>query len=413
MQYGLIGERLGHSFSKDIHGMIDNYEYELKEIPKGELDAFMKAKDFRGINVTIPYKQDVIPYLDEISDIARRIGAVNCIVNRDGRLLGHNTDYDGLKALILRNNIDMKGKKVLILGTGGTSRTATVVVEDLLAGNIIHVSRKAGDGCIDYEDAVKNHSDADVILNTTPVGMYPNSFGCPIDISKFGNLSGVIDVIFNPLRTELVLNALDRNIPAEGGLYMLVVQAIKAAERFHNKTYDIAIADNIFRTLASKKENLVLVGMPGSGKSTIARVLSKSDYSEVLDTDTLIVKRENREISDIFSSEGEKYFRDIESEVVKELSDKTGLLIATGGGTILRAENVHNLKRNGRIFFLDRPLKNLLPTSDRPLANSAEKITALYEQRYPIYTACADVIIDSSGDVDSVISQIRRIQFGE
>ncbi len=413
MQYGLIGERLGHSFSKDIHGMIDNYEYELKEIPKGELDAFMKAKDFKGINVTIPYKQDVIPYLDEISDIARRIGAVNCIVNRDGRLLGHNTDYDGLKALILRNNIDMKGKKVLILGTGGTSRTATVVVEDLLAAKIIHVSRKAGDGCIDYEDAVTNHSDADVILNTTPVGMYPNSFGCPIDISKFGNLSGVIDVIFNPLRTELVLNALDRNIPAEGGLYMLVVQAIKAAERFHNKTYDIAIADNIFRTLASKKENLVLVGMPGSGKSTIARVLSKSDYSEVLDTDTLIVKRENREISDIFSSEGEKYFRDIESEVVKELSDKTGLLIATGGGTILRAENVHNLKRNGRIFFLDRPLKNLLPTSDRPLANSADKITALYEQRYPIYTACADVIIDSSGDVDSVISQIRRIQFGE
>ena len=409
MEYGLIGEHLGHSFSKDIHGQIADYEYELKEIAKEDIDAFMKAKDFKGINVTIPYKQTVIPYLDYIDDNAKAIGAVNCIVNNNGVLTGYNTDFDGMRALILRNDLDLKDKKVLVLGTGGTSHTANAVAKSLGAKDIYTVSRKAGENVITYDEAVKEHCDTNVIINTTPVGMYPNTNGSPIDIGAFKNLEGVIDAIFNPLRTDLVMSALNTSLKSEGGLYMLVVQAVCAAEHFLNKTIDSNISDRIYKNLLSSKENIVLVGMPGSGKSAVSRKLSELTGKEVVDTDTLIVKKSGMEITDIFSKYGEDYFRNLETEVIGETSQRSGIIISTGGGAVLRNENVRLLKKNGKVFFIDRPLKDLLPTSDRPLANSAEKITALYETRYPIYLSSADKIINVTGDVKQVADSILEI----
>lgn len=408
MEYGLIGEHLGHSFSKEIHAKIGDYKYELKEIAADDLDAFMKERDFKAINVTIPYKEKVIPYLASISEGAAKIGAVNCIVNKDGKLYGYNTDFSGMRALILKNGIDMTGKKVLILGTGGTSKTAHAVCENLMAGTILTVSRRAGDNVITYEEAVKNHKDADVILNTTPAGMYPNTDGMPIDISEFDNLSGVIDVIFNPLRTNLVMDALSRDIPSEGGLYMLVMQAIVASEFFFDTKYDEALCDSIFKDILSSKENIVLIGMPASGKSSVGRRLSHMTGREYVDSDPLIEQKAGMSIPDIFEKFGEKYFRDLEAEVIKEISKESGKIISTGGGAVLRAENVHNLKKNGCIYFIDRPLKDLIPTGDRPLANSKEKIVKLYNERYPIYSSSADVVIDVKGNVEWTARQIIK-----
>jgi len=408
MEYGLIGEHLGHSFSKEIHNKIGDYNYELKEIAPEDLDAFMKAKNFMGINVTIPYKEKVIPYLDDISEGARKIGAVNCIVNRDGRLYGYNTDFDGMKALILRNNISLAGKKVLILGTGGTSKTAHAVAESLGAGEILTVSRRKSEGYITYEEAESVHSDASVIINTTPAGMYPNTDGKPTEISKYKSLTGVIDVIYNPLRTKLVMEASSMNIPSEGGLYMLVMQAVIASEYFFDTKYDKSRCDSIFNEILAGKENIVLIGMPACGKSSVGRRLSTRTGREYIDSDPEIEKKAGKTIPEIFEEHGETYFRDLESEVIKELSQKSGIIISTGGGAVLRMENVNNLKMNGRIFFIDRPLKYLMPTDDRPLANSKDKIIKLYNERYPIYTERCDVRIDVKGNVDWTTREIIK-----
>ena len=249
MTYGCIGEHLSHSFSKEIHNKIKTYEYTIREVPREELDTFMTERDFTAINVTIPYKQDVIPYLYEISDIARSIGAVNTIVNRDGKLYGYNTDFFGMKSCITRAGITLSGKKVLILGTGGTSRTAKAVAEDMGAGEIIVVSRSQKPGVITYEQAYALHRDAGVILNTTPVGMFPTPGISPIDISFFSSLSGVFDAIYNPLSSRLIMDAKERGIPAEGGLYMLVAQAVFAAEKFTGKTYGDACIEEIYREI--------------------------------------------------------------------------------------------------------------------------------------------------------------------
>lgn len=409
MEYGLIGEHLGHSFSKDIHGKIGDYKYELKEIAPDDVDAFMKEKDFKAINVTIPYKEKVIPYLDSISEGAKKIGAVNCIVNKEGRLHGYNTDYDGMRALILKNKIDMTGKKVLILGTGGTSKTAHAVCESLGAGEIITVSRKKSETTITYDEAVSDHKDAKVILNTTPAGMYPNTDGKPIELSSFEGLEGVIDMIFNPLRTNLVMEARKTGIPSEGGLYMLVMQAIVASEYFFDTKYDESLCDSIFKEILGTKENIVLIGMPACGKSSVGRRLSKMTGREYLDSDPLIEEKAGMTIPEIFEKFGEKHFRDIEAEVIKELSQRNGIIISTGGGAVLREENVYNLKMNGRIFFLDRPLRFLVPTDDRPLANSKEKIVNLYNERYPIYKERCDVRVDIKGNIDWTAKQILKM----
>lgn len=396
MEYGLIGERLSHSFSKEIHEKIEDYSYELMEVKREELDSFMKKAPFKAINVTIPYKEAVIEYLDDISDTAREIGAVNVIVNSNGRLYGDNTDFAGMKSLIENAGIIISGKKVLILGTGGTSKTAFAVAKSMGASSVLKVSRRDTPEAITYGEMYESHTDARVIINTTPCGMYPNADDVPVDIEKFPCLEGVIDAIYNPLRTRLVSDAKKRGIKAEGGLFMLCAQAVFAAEKFTGKTYPLDMTEKIYSEIYLKKQNIVLIGMPSSGKSTVGRLLAKELGMEFADTDDMIVKKHKISIPEIFSRYGEELFRDWEAECVREVSLKSGYVIATGGGAILRKESADLLRQNGRLYFLDRPLKDLMPTSDRPLAKDSDAIKKRYEERYPIYKNTADEIVDNS-----------------
>ena len=420
MEYGLIGEHLSHSFSKNIHSKLGNDNYELTEIAPGDLDAFMKKADFKGINVTIPYKQTVIPYLYQLSDTAKEIGAVNTIVNRSGKLYGYNTDFDGMKLLIQKNNIDLNNSKVLILGTGGTSRTASFVAYHLKASQIFRVSRHPQDSMdiitksltvptISYDEAYSLHTDADVIINTTPLGMFPHPEGLPIDIMAFTKLKGVIDAIYNPLRTRLILkckNDSDSKIKAEGGLYMLVSQGIKASELFFDTTYPDTTYSEIYHNLLNERENIVLTGMPGSGKSTLAQELSIKTGKKFFDTDVIIKEQSQMEISDIFDKFGENHFRELESNVIKELSSLTGIIISTGGGAILRNENISMLKSNGHIYYIDRDIDKIIPTSDRPLSSDIESLKKRYDERHDLYQSTADTIINNNGELSDTISQI-------
>ena len=406
MEYGLIGEKLGHSFSKEIHNQIGNYDYVLKEIPREELVSFIKGKDFKGINVTIPYKSDVIPYLDFVDENARQIGAVNTVVNKGGKLYGYNTDFIGLKRLILSMKLDLNQKKVLILGTGGTSKTAGAVAKNLGASSIFIVSRKESENTITYEEAVKQHSDAQIIINTTPCGMFPNIEGCPIELSSFTQLQGLVDVIYNPLRTNLVLAAQEKKIKAQGGLYMLVQQAIAAAELFFDRELFNSRGDTIYKNLLGKKQNIVFTGMPGSGKSTVGKEIAKKLNMTLFDTDKEILRLTGKSPSQIITEEGEEKFRQIESNVCKELSLKNNVIIATGGGAVLKKENIIHLKHNGKIFFIDRDLENICPTENRPLSNSKDKLEALYKVRYPIYTSTADFHIKSDNNIQNTVLSI-------
>lgn len=391
-QYGCIGKKLTHSFSKEIHARLADYEYHLIELAEEEISPFFAAKNFAAINVTIPYKQTVIPYLDEVSDIAARIGAVNTIVNRAGKLYGYNTDYYGMKALIDRVGLDLRGKKVLVLGTGGTSRTARVVATDLGASPVLTVSRRKTEEFITYEEAAALHADAEIIINTTPAGMYPDCESVPMDIGGFSRLEGVIDAVYNPLRTNLVLDAMERGIKAEGGLYMLVMQAVVAVERFLDTRIPKETADRVFASVLASKENIVLTGMPGSGKSTVGRLLDLEGF-ELFDTDTEIEKRCGCTVKELMAEQGETAFRDLETQVVRDVSSVSGRIISTGGGAILRKENLRCLKRNGRLYFIDADLSRLRATGDRPLSNTQDKLTRLYHDRIGIYRATADVTV--------------------
>lgn len=409
MKYGLIAEHLGHSFSKEIHARLADYDYELHEIPRGGLDAFMTARDFSAINVTIPYKEDVIPYLDHIDEKAKLIGAVNTIVNRDGILYGYNTDFFGMSALINYMGLDISCKKVLIAGTGGTSKTAVAVSKSSGASAVYRMSRSGRDGALTYEEAYASHADAEIIINTTPSGMFPKCEDIPLDLSRFPGLCGVVDAIYNPLRSNLILEARERGIVAEGGLYMLVAQAVAAVEIFLGKKFDGNVTEEVYLDILREKENIVLIGMPGCGKSTIGRRLAAEMGRKFYDLDEEIVKESGRSIPEIFANDGEKAFRDIESEVLmKNLADLGGAVIATGGGAILREENLKRLRRNGRLYFLNRPLSQLLPTPDRPLASSAEAIEARYRERLPKYLAAADVELVTDGIVEHAIADIRK-----
>ena len=415
MEYGLIGEHLGHSFSAIIHGKIAPYQYELKELSPSDLHDFMQKKDFKAINVTIPYKQAVIPYLDEIEENAKKIGAVNTIVNRDGKLIGYNTDYLGIKALASKIGVGLEDKKVLILGSGGTSRTANAAASSLNAKQILTVSRSVRPNCITYEEAYQYHADAEYIINTTPVGMYPNQDGRddqsakPIDLNVFPNLKGVLDVIFNPLRTNLICTARKNGIPADGGLYMLVAQAVYAAEKFLDTSLDKSIIDRIYCELRSQKENIVLIGMPGCGKSTVGKRLAKELNRPFFDVDDEIVKQAGISIPDIFEKHGEQHFRQLESEVIKnQISAQTGAVISTGGGAILKNENVLRLKRNGKLYFLDRPIENIRPTPDRPLSMDFTALKKRYDERYPRYQEVADLHIKTNESIDDTANCIKE-----
>ena len=402
MKYGLIGERLPHSFSKEIHAKIAPYEYELHEIQKDQLTGFMQTHDFLGINVTIPYKEAVIPFLSEIDDTAKRIGAVNTVVNRNGKLFGYNTDAYGMRALIIKTGLDFKGAKVLILGTGGTSHTAHAVAESLGAKAIITVGRTAKNGAVTYDEAYRSHADADFIINTTPCGMYPypdgneDMAGIPVDLSQFISLRGVIDAVFNPLRTNLVLEATGREIPAGGGLYMLVAQAVAAAEIFTGTTYDAEILDKVYHEIRAEKENIVLTGMPGSGKTTVGQYLANALDRRFYDTDAEIVKKTGKEISALFAEIGNDGFRALEAEVIVEISGHvTGAVIATGGGAVLRDDNIRALKRTGRLYFLNRSLDKIEPTADRPLALDRASLEARFRERY-LSTCDIEIMTDEN-----------------
>ncbi len=406
MRYGLLGEKLGHSFSKEIHEKLGLYKYDLIELSPAGLDAFMREKDFSGVNVTIPYKQTVIPYLDEISERAKTIGAVNTIVNREGKLFGDNTDFGGMEALIYSAGLEIKGKTVLIAGTGGTSKTARAVAETLGAAKVIRMSRGGKDGAISYEEAYEKYSDAEILFNTTPAGMFPHPEGIAVDLDRLPKLEGVIDVVYNPLTTRLVREARERGIKAENGLYMLVAQAILAAEDFTGRGFRRDCIDSIFAEIVFEKRNIVLTGMPSSGKSTIGRILSEKLGRDLVDTDAEIVKKAGMPITEIFAGKGEKAFRDLESEIITEFSGIGGRIISTGGGAVLRKQNVDALKMNGTVVFLDRPLDALLPSDDRPLADDADKIRKLYAVRYPIYTSSADVVIRAEGSPEQTAEKL-------
>lgn len=399
MEYGLIGEHLGHSFSKIIHGMLSADPYDLTEIGRESLEPFLKAADFKGINVTIPYKQAVMPYLDFISAPAKAIGAVNTIVNRDGKLYGYNTDYGGLMEMASKSGIEFKGRRVLVLGAGGAAKTASAVAADLGAASVTMSSRHPAPGQLSLETIAEQvHPEIQVIINATPVGMYPHNHGrvAPLDI--FPNLEGVLDCVYNPLRTNLVLDALERGIPAAGGLPMLVYQACLARELFTGETIEREAWESVLESISSSKENIVLCGMPSSGKTTIGRLLARKTGREVVDTDQIVRNNTRKEISEIFRQQGEAAFRQLETEAIASIASSQGLIISLGGGAVLNPLNVHLLKMNGRIVFIDRPLEKLTPTSDRPLSSDLDKLKAMYEIRRPIYLRAADITVvnDSS-----------------
>ena len=413
MKYGLIGEKLGHSFSKEIHEKIADYTYELKEIKKEELENFILSKEFSALNVTIPYKEMVIPYMDFIDEKALEIKAVNTVVNKCGKLYAYNTDYYGLKALILNNNIDCNNKTVLILGTGGTSKTASVVLKDLNAKKVLFVSRSKNDdnpNVITYSKA-SDLEDVNIIINTTPNGMYPKDEEPIIDITKYKTLEAVVDVVYNPLKTRLIRNALELGINAVGGLYMLVGQAVYAVERFLDKSFDdiTKVIDRVYKDILSKKENIVLIGMPGCGKSTIGKMLSEKLNKELIDSDVEIEKVINCQIKDFLTESNEEEFRDIESNVINNISLLNNKIISTGGGAVKRYSNIKSLKGNGLIIFIDRSIDNIKTDDTRPLSSNVEKLNKLYKERYPLYKKACDYEVSNNGDIHDTVNKIIEL----
>ena len=401
MKCGLLGRKLGHSYSPQIHAHMGSYRYELFEKEPEELEAFLRNGDFTGINVTIPYKKEVIPYLDELSPIAQRMGAVNTILRRaDGSLFGHNTVYFGFSSLVQRSGLQVAGKKVLVLGSGGASNTAAKVLEDLRA-EVVIISRSGENS---YQN-LHRHADAAVIVNTTPVGMYPNTGVSPVDLTIFPHLEGVLDVIYNPARTQLLLDAQERGVQQENGLWMLVAQAKEAAEHFGGTMLEDAIIENVYNTLSDQMQNIVLIGMPGCGKSTVGKALADILGRSFVDADAKIVQLAGKPIPRIFAEDGEEVFREYETRVLAELGKQSCLVIATGGGCVTRQRNYPLLHQNSRILWLKRDLASLA-TDGRPLSQ-ANKLTQMYEVRRPLYEAFADCAVDNNGPLEETIRAIR------
>ena len=402
MEYGLLGEKLGHSFSPQIHQALAGYDYRLLPTPPEEVEALLRRREFRGLNVTIPYKQTVIPLCDRIDPQAAAIGAVNTVVNRDGQLTGYNTDITGLIAMARRAGVDMAGKKVVILGSGGTSRTAQAAARELGAAEIVVVSRRGEDN---YQN-LSRHADAQVLLNTTPVGMYPGCGETPVSLDAFPHLDGVLDMIFNPLRTALILEAQERGIPCSGGLPMLVVQAQRAAELFTGREIPDSRAEEVLRSLTAQVQNIVLVGMPGCGKSAVGRLLARRLGKQFVDTDRMVEDMAQKPIPAIFAQEGEAAFRALESQAVREAGSRTGCVISTGGGVVTRPGNRNPLRQNGVIVHLTRDLA-LLPTKGRPLSQQAG-LSALWQQRAPLYAAFAGITVQNSGTLEEAAEKIEK-----
>ena len=390
MRCGLLGRHLTHSYSPQIHSYLGSYRYDIFEIEPEALGAFLQEKDFDGLNVTIPYKKDVISYCDLLSPEAAMLGAVNTIVKTpDGRLIGHNTDYFGFSEMLRFSGLMVAGKKALVLGSGGASATVTAVLKNQGA-DVIVISRN---GENNY-DNLHLHKDAAVIVNTTPVGMYPDNGSAPLSLSLFPNLEGVLDVIYNPARTALLLEAEKRGLVTQNGLYMLVAQAKESAQWFTCAPINDEKISEIHGLLKSQMENIVLIGMPGCGKSTIGALLSQRLGRKLADTDQLIVETAGKTIPEIFASCGEEGFRKLETEVISHVAKQSGLIIATGGGCVTKSENYAYLHQNSKIIWLRRDI-SLLPTEGRPLSQS-QKLNDMYRIRAPLYEAFADQIIDNA-----------------
>ena len=398
----LIGEKLSHSFSPMIHSMLADYPYALAEIKREDLEAFVKSDKYTSANVTIPYKVEVMKYLDEISPEAAAIGCVNCITHtKDGKLRGDNTDFYGLSYLIRSSGIDISGKKVLILGSGGSFLTASAVCRSMDSREIVCVSR-AGD--VNYDNVYTTHPDAEIIINTSPVGMYPNNLECKIDLEKLNNLKGVFDIVFNPSKTKLLLDAERLCIPAFGGLTMLVGQAKRACEIFTGEVIDDSEIYRIKKVIEDKTLNIVLVGMPGCGKSTIAKTLAEKLGREIIDTDEEIIKNAKMPIPEIFSIFGEGVFRSLEHNEIKNAGKLSGKIISTGGGTVTIPDNYEPLHQNGIIVFIKRNIDNL-SRDGRPLSIGTD-LKKMYEKRLPMYENFADFTVDNDSDIDSCVDKI-------
>lgn len=406
MRYGLIGEKLGHSFSKIIHEKLADYTYDLIPLSLEELDVFMREKEFSAINVTIPYKETVIPYLDEVDPKAAKMGAVNTVVQRNGKLFGYNTDYFGFRYMLEHNHIQIAGKKVLVLGRGGASKAVIAVLEDMGAAEIHTIYYKIAEDSISYETCYTLHTDAQVIVNTTPVGMYPNSGHTPIDLTPFTNLEAVADVVYNPLRTRLVLDAEEKGCQAIGGLEMLVGQAKYAVEIFLDQSLPEDSIDVVYKDLMAERRNLVLIGMSGCGKSTLGKLAAEKLGKTFVDTDAEIIKRIGMSIANYFAAYGEDSFRKVESEVVQEISTQNNLVISTGGGVIKNPENIRWLKGNGTVIWIQRDPELLESGNGRPLVPDQEAVRRLYRERLPLYTAAAETIIENDGNEEEALQKI-------
>lgn len=401
MVYGLLGRKLGHSYSPQIHALLGDYEYRLFEVEPQDLEAFLKKREFGGINVTIPYKKDVLPYLSGISDNAKRIGAVNTIiVKEDGGLYGDNTDYDGFLCLVQKSGFQVKGKKALVLGTGGASLPISAVLSDLGAREVVFISRS---GENNYQN-LSRHADADFIVNTTPVGMYPNNLKAPLSLSDFPSLSGVLDIVYNPQKTKLILDAERLGIPAYSGLLMLVAQGKRAAELFLGHDIPDSETDRIFKKLSTEMQNIVLVGMPGCGKTTVGKALAEQLNRPFFDADEEILKRTGKSAEAWIEACGEAVFRQKETEVLESLCKQSGTVIATGGGAVTVPENADILRQNSIVFFINRDV-SALPVEGRPLSK-ATALSEMYEVRLPMYRSVCDYEIAADGSVEAVVRRI-------
>ena len=400
MKSGLLGRKLGHSYSPQIHSYLGDYSYELFEKEPDEVKNFVLNGDYHCMNVTIPYKKDVIPYLDKLSPQAIKMGSVNTVVRgKDGSLFGHNTDYFGFTSMVLRSGIQVAEKKVLVLGSGGTSNTAVKALEDLGA-QVIIISRS---GENNY-DNLHLHTDASVIVNTTPVGMYPKTGVAPVDLKQFPKLEGVLDVIYNPARTQLLLDAENLGLPNANGLWMLVAQAKEAAQYFMDKKLPDSLIASIHHKLSMQMQNIVLIGMPGCGKSTIGASLAENLGRKFVDADAEIVRLAGKSIPEIFADDGEEVFRNWETQALESLGNQSGLVIATGGGCVTKQRNYPLLHQNSTIFWLQREL-DYLPVDGRPLSQ-ANKLSDLYAVRKPLYEAFADFTIENNGTPEKTIAAI-------
>lgn len=401
MKYGLIGEKLTHSFSVSIHQKIGEYEYCLLELKREELKPFFEKRDFKGINVTIPYKTAVIPFLDEISPEAEKVGAVNTVINKGGKLIGYNTDVFGFSELIKKSGVEIKDKSVLIFGSGGTYKTAKYVCASLGAKSVKGVSREQKDGFLTYKTV---DFKAQILVNTTPAGMFPDFLKLPLDFNGFKNAEGFIDAVYNPILTESALYFKDKGIKTACGLYMLVCQAVKSAELFGISPK--SNAEKIYKEILNEKQNIVLVGMPGVGKTQVGKALAKRLDRPFYDTD-LIISQKYSDIPEIIKEKGEEYFRKLETPAVEGLKSLNGAVIATGGGTVLDKNNVKLLKANGKICFIKRNLSDL-STKNRPLSSD---LSALYESRKKYYEKAADFCIfndDIPSSAEKIIKEFLK-----